>query len=1041
MSDNQYQWVILRLRYATNELWLNYEDSRGNKRSAPLLPQEFSEGWSFQFVAVPSGAQLLNKTSLGIKVPLDFHQLILDLLQELPMNQTGPHATGPVPLAIFIEAPPLSDDAVWEEVITELLPPEVDHNRIEYVRKTSGDHRHVVGQRPFSLPLRILTVGDACQAAVGSLLDASWYKHDPSVQKYGINLGNTPTTDVHGQLGWDIVLTDADSVTQAVLETENLSAHPARPRLVIFAGSTSSEPYVNNLDIPAGSAFLWIPQWESQGIASASTEFLTRFFYGIIHDYPLHEALKSAGRGSEMALPRTPLLIADPVSNNAFRFSDALPQIVAGAQRFRKWKRLGDIGQFIARAGDDVSEPLRQRLMHLDGSRKEILSALKLVRETPQRVVFDQETEGLVHMASAADALETAFTEHANINAVAAAIVAEPGLAEELEKHQERHVDIEIFEADAQSQFQPLCRKSPLRPKNAYRVSVKIGHRSPNSVMVGDVPPLDPLLPPTNDEGYELEVALFEKDFEALSTTWHKLFLPRLGGSEAVSFDIRAPKLRGVAEARIGIYYQNNLLQSFLLKANVNPESGQALDNIKLKVFVAVEDDDNPVGGIWVDEETDRQVLTALAFTQSARLGNLNQFTRRELSIGFNENVNPSGHTFMLKADGMPAGINIKDDILKQQTETFRELLKTNVIDANKKPVFPTYPGSGDETNAVFIELVRKLIERGNNLYNFIYTNVPPEMKKKLGELQVSSDKTVQIVRFDMNNVFPWPIIYDYVLPTKIENAPAPQICLGYTKPATPDPNGDYPVQKCTHGPFDEVYCLSGFWGLRLQIEQLFKLSTQKTDGINELHPTSPQSVVQLAVSTGDAHGKKLSDALASKVGAGISESPSAQDLIDLLWDDAKRPAVLVVMGHLQKVPVPNEPVEDRIVLVPQKEWFRAKPILTRLMKEQGQPWKQPNTLVMLMACSSGATEITTLDSFVTNLNSAGAAAVVGTECLVFSSLVGRFAEEVTLDLWNGKKLGEAIKFFNRRLVSNGNPLAFVFNCLGNADLKLVKPH
>jgi hypothetical protein len=644
-------------------------------------------------------------------------------------------------------------------------------------------------------------------------------------------------------------------------------------------------------------------------------------------------------------------------------------------------------------------------------------------------------------MASAAEALDTASMEHAKIGATAASIISLPEDTEAIEKHQERHVDIAIQEVDSQPPYQAVLPTRPLVPGDRYRIRLKIGHREADSVMIGDVPPIDPLLPPTTSEGYELEVALFEKDFEAVSTTLHKLFLPRLGNSEPVYFEIRAPKRRGVAEARIGIYYENNLVQSFLLKANVNAEADEALGNIKVRVFVdAVEGVEDPAGGAWVETETDRQVFTALDFSQSARLSNLDQLTRRELSVGFNEDADPASHTFLLKTDGPPKGLNVKDEILKNHTNAFRELLKSNVHDANHHPVFSTYPVSGDESNQTFLSLIQELIERGSELYGFIYNNVPPEMKAKLGDLQSTADKTIQIIRYDMKNVFPWPIIYDYMLPTKIAGGPAPQICLGYVPDAS-DPKGNYPRKKCNHGPFDDVYCVTGFWGLRFQLEQLFKLPTQKTDVIGELRPTSAQSCVKLIASTNDAHAKRLSDTLSTSMGTGFLDSPASQDLVDMLWDDTTRPAVLVVMGHLQQMPITGEPIEERIVQVPQKQWFLASSILKRLMKAKGEAWKQPNTLVLLMACSSGATEITTLNNFVTNLNAAGAAAVVGTECLVFSSLVGRFAEEVTLDLWNGKRLGEAVKFFNRRLVSAGNPLAFVFNCLGNADLKLVKPH
>jgi hypothetical protein len=168
---------------------------------------------------------------------------------------------------------------------------------------------------------------------------------------------------------------------------------------------------------------------------------------------------------------------------------------------------------------------------------------------------------------------------------------------------------------------------------------------------------------------------------------------------------------------------------------------------------------------------------------------------------------------------------------------------------------------------------------------------------------------------------------------------------------------------------------------------------------------------------------------------AAFTDDPGA-DLIDLLWDDQQRPGILIVLGHMAERQVQGEPDEPRMLL-PKKKWFLASDVLARLGFDA--PWSQPNTLVLLMACSSGATELTTLNNFVTSLTTAGATAVIGTECLVYSSLVARFTREVMFELWDKKRLGKAMKFFNRRLLTGGNPLAFVFNCLGSTGIKLVR--
>jgi hypothetical protein len=138
----------------------------------------------------------------------------------------------------------------------------------------------------------------------------------------------------------------------------------------------------------------------------------------------------------------------------------------------------------------------------------------------------------------------------------------------------------------------------------------------------------------------------------------------------------------------------------------------------------------------------------------------------------------------------------------------------------------------------------------------------------------------------------------------------------------------------------------------------------------------------------------------------------------------------------LETTTIFGEPEGPRIVLVPKQQWLQATPITNRQINDGD--WEQPRTLVLLMACGSGATDITTLNDLMTALTSVGAAAVIGTECAAFSRLVSRFAQEVTLDVWEGASLGEAVKAFNRRLVQAGNPLAFVFNYIGDADLTIA---
>jgi hypothetical protein len=184
-----------------------------------------------------------------------------------------------------------------------------------------------------------------------------------------------------------------------------------------------------------------------------------------------------------------------------------------------------------------------------------------------------------------------------------------------------------------------------------------------------------------------------------------------------------------------------------------------------------------------------------------------------------------------------------------------------------------------------------------------------------------------------------------------------------------------------------------------------------------------------------DEPAQQFVAAMKERLGTGIKVVDPAEDPLDVLWDERNRPAMLIVLGHLETKVIAGEPLGPRIVLAPKTRWFRAESITAREKKE-GEWDQQPRSVVLLMACGAGATEVGTLNDFVTALSSVGAAAVVGTECLVFTRLVTLFSQELIAGLWDGRTtLGAAIQSFRRRLVTAGNPLAFVFNVAGNADL------
>jgi hypothetical protein len=159
--------------------------------------------------------------------------------------------------------------------------------------------------------------------------------------------------------------------------------------------------------------------------------------------------------------------------------------------------------------------------------------------------------------------------------------------------------------------------------------------------------------------------------------------------------------------------------------------------------------------------------------------------------------------------------------------------------------------------------------------------------------------------------------------------------------------------------------------------------------------------------------------------------------VLDLLWQSPPvRPAILILLGHLETQPIAGQPVAPRVELQPNAEWFT----LDELRVKAGQSpakWDAPRTVLILAACDSAATSDATLNDFVTAFNTAGAGAILGTQVEVGANQATQFAGDVTTLLWNSTSLGETMQAVRAGLVMSGDPGGFLFQSFGDVDLKL----
>jgi hypothetical protein len=567
----------------------------------------------------------------------------------------------------------------------------------------------------------------------------------------------------------------------------------------------------------------------------------------------------------------------------------------------------------------------------------------------------------------------------------------------------ERRADIALYRTGPDDS-RSVRKNSCLRKGARYRLRVLIGKPQEGSLMTTPPPAIDRLLPPPRGDRYELAVMVNGEDFTVLDVSTARLSLPLHGASAPVDFGIAAPERVGPARLYVAIAYQGNVLQSFVLHAQIDAaETSRAGETL-----------------LYVE----------LLFSNTARFGNLDALRERALSIGVGD-PRP-GDTTPLRLAGGTSSVSIRlaELMTASQTAEYRRILEEATLDAGKGPRFLAYPSEQNPQRPGAEEILRKLAILGGNLYRGFYLQADA-VQPALDALTGSEDRTIQIVRYQATQTFPWAALYDFPEPEEVVGRPAP-VCLGYGPRTHPDK--EPPRCAC---PSPDLWCARGFWGIRHRIEELIGTSSLE-DAVLTVERSADMAPVGLALGTRD---RPVED-MRAKVNQLVAPEAAVdfdleKNLLESLWR-SDRPALLVVLGHMAIADAAGEPRGPRLILHPGKAWLQDRKVID-FRRAHGR-WSQPRSLVMVLACAAGATEPATVTDFMLAFHNAGAGAVIGTECTVFSGLLSRFAAEVTGSLLEGASLGAALTGFRRRLLSERNPLGFVFNALGNADLTLTPP-
>ena len=563
-----------------------------------------------------------------------------------------------------------------------------------------------------------------------------------------------------------------------------------------------------------------------------------------------------------------------------------------------------------------------------------------------------------------------------------------------------RKADFALARMDENGRYKLLRKaelKQPLAANTRYRLRVHIG--SPNqrySAVQGPVVSVDEILGPApDDKPRPIEVTVFPKRFTLNSASTITLLLPDSGPTDYAYFDLITPDEEAICDLRIALYWQNNLFQSFTLTTGLLPVSrGKISDS--------------------------QGVVIKMTSSGVGSIHSIPNLRGRALSIALNHDVNPGGHTVMIKGSDWSQQVQLNSAAMTRFMDSFRTILQQ----------------SAEDPNVSFKSSLLKLAQLGSKIWERLSLNSPDT---RLHDLKTSAGETVQFVRHG-DAPFPWQVVYDYVLPEGEDFVQA-EVCLGGPAASpewTPDTRG------CPHCPGRNVVCIEGFWSARHRIELISE--EFGAGGVPEgrsVH-TSAQSngplvlsgIADNSVASADFSAtldKRWADDL-QKIAALV---PSLQDR---LWNPGERPAVLLLLSHLYPEDDDHHIPSHMLAILPDIGEMRVSARWLSQIRSKNHPrWEAPyRPVVLLMACQSARTQLGELTNLVDAFLATGAAAVAGTEWNVLASQAAAFATHL-LDktLARDLPLGEAVRSFVIDGLRKQDISPFVFTVYGNADLTI----
>jgi hypothetical protein len=531
-----------------------------------------------------------------------------------------------------------------------------------------------------------------------------------------------------------------------------------------------------------------------------------------------------------------------------------------------------------------------------------------------------------------------------------------------------------------------------------------------------------------DETGVWVELAVVGIDFQVVGDPVQELWLPRTGETDTAFFTVIPPANREVATLRYGLYYKNNLIQSFRLAAFVgSPQSERDSKLTAEKLGLALGVDSSRVG-------------TALyrARMEYSRTSAFNQLdAKSEPAITITANNLEGKDIITVKGPNVLDTRVYPDGEMPNIVKSIRNVL--DEVGSGPKGARSYQFGKYEpEIESRLKGALIKLADVGNRLYLNLLPQ--PESRQSVADALADEGRVIHVAELLRDKVIPWSIVYD----REFDSLNAPLACLA----ALPDTSSALRANQCgTHPecllhhsvqpPNDpkDVACPLHFWGFRHIIEIPPQQVVEDGNSREEVTCIKPKAAIQVAVGLNGAlptcpdHWTSLSK--------GRSWGEPMYSRADILKELQNQELDVIYFfcharGGEMEEPRTDPPfLEFQISDAAQAQYIRPQDLAYKTRWSHGP-------LIFLNACGTIGYTPSALSPFLKALvDGRGASGILGTEVPVAEYLAGEVALSFFRRFEKGESAGSALLEVRRELLGKKNPLGLVYTLFAAAALAI----